>query len=224
VPVARAILLAVVILGALVAGTVVGRMDRSGASRGVGAYTPGALAGGTVPATPRGVPIGHGAALRPGPGAVPSEALPCRPLPDDAQALQRHDAVHLELFAAGRVVLVPAGVGIGRPLRREGPYVTGGRCAMAVHTTEPTGVVELSTGARLTLGDLFAVWGRPLADRRLLAFRGRVRAWVDGVRWTDRVRSIPLRRHRQIVLVAGPDVPVHATYAFPPDGVSHLRQ
>jgi hypothetical protein len=32
-----------------------------------------------------------------------------------------------------------------------------------------------------------------------------------------------LRHHAQIVLVTGPAVPVHATYAFPPGGVTHLR-
>ncbi|MCW3016312.1 MAG: hypothetical protein JWO02_3404, partial [Solirubrobacterales bacterium] len=175
-----------------------------------------------VPATPRPVAIGTGARLRPGPGAVPQPRFPCR---SDAGALRggRHDAVHLELFAAGRVVLVPAGIGVGLPHRRAGAYVRGGRCTMTVRTSEPTGVVELAPGTLATLGDLFAIWGRPLADRRLLAFRSPVRAWVDGVRWTDPVRSIPLRHHSQIVLVTGPTVPVHATYAFPPGGVTHLR-
>lgn len=211
-------LVALAVIGALAAGT-----DSERAATGASGPPPGALADGAVPVTPRGVPIGHGPALRPGPGAVASARLPCRPLWGDRLALQAHDAVHLELFVAGRVVLVPAGIGVGRPLRRAGPYVTGGSCVTAVRTTEPTGVLELRPGARLTLGDLFDVWGRQLTGARLLSFRGRVRSWVDGVPWTDRVRSIPLRHHRQIVLVIGPDVPVHATYAFPPDGVSHLR-
>jgi hypothetical protein len=131
--------------------------------------------------------------------------------------------VHLELFAAGRVVIVPAGIGVGAPRRRAGAYVTGGRCVMALRTSEPTGDIELTPGTRATHGDLFTIWGRELGDRRLLGFRGPVRAWVDGRRWTDPVRSIPLRPRRQIVLVTGPAVPVHATYAFPPAGVTHLR-
>lgn len=191
-----------------------------GTSTGV---TPGALAGGRVPGTPRPVLIGTGPRLRPGPGAVPQPRFPCHARAAASRGGRRHDAVHLELFAAGRVVLVPAGIGVGRPHRRAGAYVRGGRCTMALHTSEPTGVIELTPGTRATLGDLFAVWGQPLGDRRLLSFRAPVRAWVDGVRWTDPVRSIPLRHHRQIVLVTGPAVPVHATYAFPPGGVTQLQ-
>lgn len=178
---------------------------------------PGALAGGRVPAVPRAVPIGTGARLRPGPGTVAQPGLPCRV----HRALPR-DAAHLELFAAGRVLIVPAGIGVAAP-RRSGALVTGGRCTIAVRTTEPTGVIELGPGTRARLGDLFAIWGRPLSPRRLLSFRGPVRAWVGGRRWTGDVRAIPLRRHAQIVLVTGPAVPVHATYAFPPAGVTHLR-
>lgn len=181
----------------------------------------GALAGGRVPAVPTPVPIGTGPRLRPGPGAVPQPGLPCRPLREIPTAT--HEAVHLELFAQGRIVIVPAGIGVGGPLRREGAFVRDGRCAMALRTSEPTGVIELTPGTRATLGVLFAVWGRKLGDRRLLSFRGPVRAWVHGRRHRGPVRDIELRDRRQIVLVVGPPVPVHATYAFPPEGVTHLR-
>ncbi len=224
-PVPRASLLTLVAVLAVAAGvlawTTGGHRGRSAAAAGATSHEPGALVGGRVPRTPRPVVIGVGGALRPGPGAFPTARLACRPA--DAGGLRRHVAAHLELFAAGRVVLVPAGIGVGAPRRHDGAYVTGGRCVMPLRTSEPTGVIELTPGTRATVGDLFAVWGRQLGDHRLLGFRGPVRAWVDGVRWTDPVRSIPLRHHRQIVLVTGPDVPVHATYAFPPAGVTHLR-
>lgn len=132
-------------------------------------------------------------------------------------------AAHLELFAAGRVVLVPAGIGVAPPRRTEGGYVTGGRCATALRTTEPTGLIEITAGQHASLGDLFTVWGRRLDDHRLLSHRGPVRAWLDGVRWRGPVRAIPLRDGAQIVLVTGPAVPVHATYGFPPTGTTHLR-
>ena len=47
--------------------------------------------------------------------------------------------VHLELFAAGRVVIVPAGIGVAPPWRRDGAYVRSGRCSYAARTREPTG-------------------------------------------------------------------------------------
>ncbi|WP_354698335.1 hypothetical protein DSM112329_04008 [Paraconexibacter sp. AEG42_29] len=197
-----------------------------GACGGAGrpaAHPPGALAGGSVPSVPTPVPIGRGDRLRPGPGPGPGPAtadrLPCRTAPPP----RTHDAVHIELFAAGHTVIVPAGIGIAPPRRRAGAFVTGGRCVTPLRTTEPTGVIELLPGTRATLGDLFAVWGRALGPRRLLSFDGPVRAWVDGTRWRGPVAAIPLRHHAQIVVVTGPDVPVHATYGFPPDGVTHLR-
>src|SRR5206468_1998975 len=51
--------------------------------------------------------------------------------------------VHLELFARRLVVLVPAGIGIAPPSRRDGAYVVGGRCLYPLSTREPTGVVEV---------------------------------------------------------------------------------
>lgn len=127
--------------------------------------------------------------------------------------------VHLELFANRRVMIVPAGIGIAPPLARDGATVTSGRCSYPVRTTQPTGVLELATGSRLTLGDLFDVWGRPLSRSRLAGYRARsgerIRAWVGGCAWNGPLRRIPLRRHAQIVLEGGGYVPPHATFLFP---------
>ena len=48
--------------------------------------------------------------------------------------------VHLELFARGLVLLVPAGIGVAPPVERDGAYVLGGRCLYPLRTREPTGV------------------------------------------------------------------------------------
>src|SRR3954453_1339893 len=37
--------------------------------------------------------------------------------------------VHIELFAARRVVLIPPGIGIAPPRKLRGAYVSGGRCS-----------------------------------------------------------------------------------------------
>jgi hypothetical protein len=126
---------------------------------------------------------------------------------------------HLELFAAGRVVPIPPGIGVAPPLRRSGAYVDHGRCTYPARTTEPTGLLELRRGAGLTLGQLFDVWGQPLSRTRMASFAATparpVRAYVDGVRWTANPRAIPLRAHAVIVLEVGPYVPPHANYRFP---------
>jgi hypothetical protein len=76
-------------------------------------------------------------------------------------------------------------------------------------------VIEV-TATNLTLGHLFAVWGQPLSRMRMAGFRGRVRAYLDGRRWSGAPGAIPLRRHAQIVLEVGTHVPPHSTYRFPP--------
>ena len=114
-------------------------------------------------------------------------------------ATERRAGAHLELFARGLVVLVPAGIGIAPPLRAAGPIKVVGGCSYPARTREPTGVIEAASGSRITVGDFFAIWGQPLGPRRLAGFRAvgveRVRAWVDGRAWPGDPRSIPLLRH-----------------------------
>lgn len=123
---------------------------------------------------------------------------------------------HVELFAAGHVVQVPAGIGVGPPVTRRGAYVTRGRCWHPLYTTEPTGLIEIAAATTPTLGTLFDVWRQPLSPTRLVGFHGGVRAYVGGARRHGDPRAIPLRRHAQIVLEVGPYVPPHPAYEFPP--------
>jgi hypothetical protein len=120
-------------------------------------------------------------------------------------------------------VVVPAGIGIAAPQRRQGAVVTGGRCVYPLRTTDPTGVVEVDARGLAgvpTVGLLFALWGEPLSARRLAGFEARGRAgvvaFVDGRRWGGDPRAVPLRRHAQIVLELGAFVPPHPRYTFPP--------
>jgi len=110
--------------------------------------------------------------------------------------------VHLELFARKRAIVIPANVGVQRG------------CRYPLRTLTPTGVIEAAR--RRTVGDFFDVWRMPLSQRRMLTFRGEVRAYVGGRRWTGDVRSIRLTDRRQIVLEVGPYVPPHRFFLFPP--------
>jgi hypothetical protein len=157
-------------------------------------------------------PIGHGAAFHPPPAGPVVGA--CR------RGLGPRFGVHVELFAANRVVLVAAAIGVRRPLSFSEGRISGARCYGELVTLEPTGVVLVRSGARLTVSDLFAAWGQALSPRRLASFhtRGaaRVVAFVDGRRWDGAPRNVPLRRHAEIVLEVGPHVPPHVSYDFPP--------
>jgi len=139
--------------------------------------------------------------------------LPC------THARGRRFGSHLELFVDGLDVVIPAGVGVALPQHRHGAYVTGGRCSYPLRTSDPTGVIEVTRGAALTLGDFFDVWGQPLSERRLLGFsagaKHRLAVFVNGQRWRGRVRSVALRRHVSIVIELGRHVARHPVYLFP---------
>ncbi len=144
-------------------------------------------------------------------GAVGTPALQCTARPAGPAY-----GVHLELFVDGWVVLVPSGIGIGRPWVGTVPYVESGSCEHAIVTREPTGVIEV-TGADRTLGDVFAIWGQPLGRAGFAGYRGSVTAHVDGHRWEGDPAAIPLNRHAQIVLQVGrPRIKPHVAYTFPP--------
>ena len=150
-------------------------------------------------------PYGEAPRWRPGPAAAG---------PGCESDRAARDRVHLELFAEGKVMVVPAGIGIAAPAM-DGAYARGGRCRHALFTTEPTGVVEVAEPG-LTLGDLFRIWDRPLTDGRLLSFRAPVRVHVDGERYDADPRTVPLAGEAQIVVEAGgPPVEPHAEYVFP---------
>jgi hypothetical protein len=157
-------------------------------------------------------PIGRGMAFHP-PASGPIIG-PC------LHGLGSRFGVHVELFAANRVVLIAAGIGTRPPRTFSAGRITGARCYGDLVTLEPTGVVLVRPRARLLLADLFRAWGQPLSPRRLASFSApagsRVEVFVNGRRWHGLPRRVPLERHSEIVLEVGPHVPPHASYTFPP--------
>ncbi len=173
----------------------------TGAARATSDVVPAALARESRP-------IGRGHAFHPtATGPVPGVCWP---------GLGQRAGVHVELFAANRVVLVAAGIGARGPLRWSEGRIAGARCFGALTTLEPTGVVLIRPGARLTLSDLFREWGQPLTADRMASFPGRVRVYVGGRPRPGPPGGVPLRAHAEIVLEVGPYVPPHAAYHFPP--------
>jgi hypothetical protein len=157
-------------------------------------------------------PIGTGPRFtRPASGPV---AGTCRP------SLGPRVGVHVEVFAANRVLLLPAGIGARRPWSTIDGRVTAARCYGPPVTLDPTGLVLVRPGSRLTLADLFRAWGEPLSRTRLTSFSApagtQAAVFVDGRRWNAGPAAVPLSRHAEIVLEVGPPVPPHSSYAFPP--------
>jgi hypothetical protein len=137
-----------------------------------------------------------------------------------APRLGERFGAHIELFAANRVVLVAQGIGTRPPRRFSAGRISRAACYGDLVTIDPTGLVLIRPGRRLTVADLFRSWGQPLSDRRLLSFaapRGTsVSVFIDGHRSSLPAAQVPLLRHAEIVLEVGPHVPPHASYTFPP--------
>jgi hypothetical protein len=157
-------------------------------------------------------PIGTGPRFQPpATGPVAGGCLP---------SLGARDGVHVEVFAANRVVLLPAGIGVRSPQASPAGQITRARCYGALVTLEPTGLVLVRAGARLTTAALFRSWGQPLSATRLVSFRAAagasVAVFVDGRPWRGAPGAVPLTPHAEIVLEVGPYVPPHSSYAFPP--------
>jgi hypothetical protein len=120
--------------------------------------------------------------------------------------------VHVELFANRQVVIVPAGIGLGRPRVRLGRVVSAA-CRARLWTLDPSGVVRYEAPA--TLGELFSTWGQRLGPAQLASFHGRVAVYVNGVRRPGDPRRFPLRDRDEIVLEVGGFVPPHRSFRFP---------
>ncbi|MGO9754909.1 MAG: hypothetical protein ACLP8S_31440 [Solirubrobacteraceae bacterium] len=156
--------------------------------------------------------IGRGERFHP-PASGPAVGR-CRP------ALGARLEAHVELFAANQVVLVAAGIGTTAPRSFASDRIVGARCYGALVTLDPTGVVLVRPGRRLTLSDLFRSWGQPLSDSQLASFAAapgaHVMVFVDGRRLHRAPGNVPLTGHAEIVLEVGPYVPPHRFYTFPP--------
>lgn len=166
--------------------------------------------------------IGRGPGYELGPGGrQAARGRPVAGLRCERGRHKDHYGTHLEVFAKGLDVVIPAGIGIAPPRSREGAYVKAGRCEYPLRTYEPTGLIEIDSGTRATLGQFFDLWGQPLDRRRLLGFRaprrGSVSAFVNGHRWTGDPRAIPLAQRAAIVLEVRGYFPPTRRYLFPDD-------
>jgi hypothetical protein len=124
-------------------------------------------------------------------------AIGLDPLTAEGQVLHIHQ--HLDLFAAGRRVTVPANIGID----------ASGRYLAALHTHDSTGImhVESPTAVSYTLGQFFGVWGVRLDARCIggLCASGakRLKTWVNGRPVAGDPTRIILDEHQEIVLAYG---------------------
>ncbi|HEY6117050.1 MAG TPA: hypothetical protein VI172_13945 [Candidatus Dormibacteraeota bacterium] len=143
------------------------------------------------------------------------DSVPC--LRDDLAV--NHFHVHIAIYADGKQVTVPAGLGVGRPWGENPPgFIATGGCFAWIHTHDTTGVVHVFTqiGKSYTLGQVFSVWGQPLTSSGALGFSGQVVVLVNGGPVEGDPRSVPLKNLENIVLELGkpPKTAPAALYDF----------
>jgi hypothetical protein len=139
-------------------------------------------------------------------------AIGLDPLTAEGQAVHIHQ--HLDLYADGKPVTVPAQIGIAS----SGGFISD------LHTHDATGImhVESPTVRSFSLGQFFAVWGLRLDAKCLgsLCAAGdkRLATWVNGVPFQGDPTRIVLDEHQEIVLAFGTPAqqpkPVPKSYDF----------
>lgn len=126
-----------------------------------------------------------------------------------------HTHQHLDLFVAGRRVVVPAGLGIDA----DGQFIA------PIHTHDDTGIihVESPTVRTFTLGEFFGVWGVRFDSSCLGAYcaggGSALRVYADG-QPVSHPGLLPLTAHEEIVVAFGTPGqlprPLPSSYDFPP--------
>lgn len=117
----------------------------------------------------------------------------------------RHVHARLWVYTRGRRVQVPPGVGLD-PTKPEG-------MTAALHTHDASGTIHVEGISRVTLGQLFSVWGVALSAHQLGPYRARngerVRIWVDGRRYqaAGRLRLVDGQRIVVSLNVSGAPAP-----------------
>jgi hypothetical protein len=132
-----------------------------------------------------------------------------------AEGTAQHIHAHLDVFANGSAVQVPADLGIDQARQQISP----------LHTHDTTGVIHVESPdahATYTLGQFFAEWQVPLSADRIgglsVDATHHLRVYVNGQLQTGDPAAIVLKAHDEIALVYGTDaqsVTVPKSYAWP---------
>ena len=137
--------------------------------------------------------------------------IPCQ----TNEQLAVHYHAHLSIIVGGNETTLPAGVGIDQTTQ----------CLYWLHTHATDGVIHIeapksSATRKFTLGDVFAIWQKPLSSTQIGAAKltkdQKLVMYVDGKPYTGNPRSIVLAAHTQVVIeITPPEVTPPPTFTFP---------
>ena len=172
---------------------------------------------------PEGIPLETGRQLAPASTTAPGktvDGIQCAPL----EQLAYHIHIHLQVYVHGQPRKLPAAIGLVGPVAQQtpnGPFYGAQTCYYWLHTHTYDGIihVESPTARIYTLGNFFDEWRQPLSSHQVAHARGTVHAIVNGRRWTNSPRSIPLKKHNVIELAVGKPIPPFHKVNWGPSGL-----
>ncbi len=141
------------------------------------------------------------------------EFLADRLLPLGLQTLSEegvatHIHAHLDIFANGKKVTVPALIGINQGAG----YVT------ELHTHDARGVIHVESpkeNDEFTLGQFVAEWGVFLNSRCIGAYCDGLKWYVDGKLQTGNPENLILKSHQEVAIVVGkPPKTIPSSFKF----------
>ncbi len=137
------------------------------------------------------------------------DGIQCAPL----EQLVYHIHSHLQVYVNGQPRSLPAAIGLIGPVAQQtayGPFYGAQQCYYWLHTHTQDGIIHVESPSKrvYTLGNFFDEWRQPLSRTQVASDKGKVSAFLNGKRWTQDPRTIPLLPHASIQLdVGAPTVP-----------------
>ena len=132
-----------------------------------------------------------------------------------AEGTVLHIHQHLDIFINGKLVPIPAGIGINQQQGFISP----------VHVHDNTSVihVESPTIQTFTLGQFFDIWGVKFTNNCIGSYctdgTNTLEVFVNGIKVSTDFRGIALEAHQEIVIAYGTDAqlpkPLPSTFDFP---------
>ncbi len=167
---------------------------------------------------PERIPLERGPVLAPASTTSPGttvDGIQCAPV----ERLTYHIHAHLQVYVGGGPRSLPGAIGLVAPLAEAtpvGPFYAARQCYYWLHTHASDGVIHIESPkpSIYTLGDFFDEWRQPLGPDQVAGARGKVTALVDGQRWTQSPRRIPLLPHAVIQLDVGTPVVPFASVSW----------
>ena len=156
---------------------------------------------------PEGIPLEAGPPLASAATTTPGstvDGVQCAPV----EQLAYHIHAHLQVYADGQPRALPGAIGLLGPVAQQTPYgkfYGAQQCYYWLHTHTSDGVIHIESPTKriYTLGTFFDEWHQPLSRTQAAGAQGKVTAFLNGKRWTQDPRAIPLLPHASIQLDVG---------------------